>query len=214
MPRKTQNAVLNPDGSRFQITDKNSVVEFLKKFNSLNNVHTTDAQGNLLYVGADGKPTTENTGYPFYAARRRNGYTQYFNNDGFTDPISPENLSPQGVAKLMAKLIEVAHKIIANGGTEGEEMRNIMNSLLEFHAEGQAFIAEKIQQDAIKQALDTLTKVNGGNVAVAQAKLATLLNQRGIVTPEPAPVEPEPVENQPAPVEPEPVENQPAPVET
>lgn len=187
--RKTQNAVYNADGSRFALTaDKSSVVDFLKQFNALRYVQGQDANGALLYVGADDKPTTENTGKPFIMARPRSGYTQYFNDDGFTDPISPDALSPQGVGKLMAKLIEVAHSLIAGGGDDATEMKAVLEGIFAFHNESAAtFVAEKANQTAVASALEVLTKANGGDTAAAQAKLAAFLGSKGITTLAPTP---------------------------
>lgn len=196
--RKTQNAVYNADGTRFALTsDKSSIVDFLKQFNALRYVQGQDSKGALLFVGADDKPTTENTGKPFIMARPRSGYTQYFNDDGFTDPISPDSLSPQGVGKLMAKLIEVAHSLIAAGGNDATEMKAILDGVLAFHNDGAAtFVAEKANQSAVASALEVLTKANGGDTAAAQAKLAAFLGSKGISTLTPAAAETaEPVEN-------------------
>jgi hypothetical protein len=180
--RKTQNAIYNADGTRFALTaDKNSVVDFLKQFNALRFVQGSDSNGNLLFIGADDKPTTENTGSPYILARPRSGYTQYQNDDGYTDPISPESLSPQGVGKQMAKLIEVAHMHLASGGDEAIEMKNVLDGIFAFHNEvADTFVAEKKNQTAVQSALDVLIKANGGDVAAAQAKLAQFLGSKGI----------------------------------
>ncbi len=180
--RKTQNAVYNADGTRFQLTaDKNSVVDFLKQFNALRFVQGSDSNGNLLFVGADGKPTTENTGSPYILARPRSGYTQYQNDDGYTDPISPESLTPQGVGKQMAKLIEVAHMHFATGGETATEMKNVLDGIFAFHNElADTFVSEKKNQTAVQSALDVLIKANGGDVAAAQAKLSSFLGSKGI----------------------------------
>jgi hypothetical protein len=158
MARKTQNAILNADGTRFAITDVNSVTEYLTRFNALRYIQGSNADGALLFIQPDGKITTENTDKPFYQARPRSGYTQYFNNDGFTDPISPDSLTPQGIGKLMAKLFEVAQVTIAAGGAGAAEMLTVLNGVLAFHNDAAAaFVAAK--QAAANEAIAAVVPV-------------------------------------------------------
>lgn len=180
MPRKTQNAVFGTDGQRLKLgKDAQSYVTFLDAFNALNMVQATDASGAPLFIGADGKPTTDNTGKPFVKASPRSGYIQYWNNDGFTDPESPSNLKPQGVGKLLAKLFEVANTIIASGGDNAKEMTEILEGALAYNAAAPAMIAQANSQKAITQALEALTKANNGDAAAAQQKLADYLASQG-----------------------------------
>ena len=186
--RKTQNAIFNADGSRFAITsDPQTVSDYLNQFNALRFIQATDATGATLFIGDDGKPTTVDNGKPFVSARPRSGYTQYFNNDGFTDPISPDNLSPQGVGKLLAKLLEVATTLIAAGGPNGTEMKSVIDGVLSFYnTTAPSFVAAKANISAVDAALTVLTKANGGDAVAAQAKLAAFLGSKGIDAPAPA----------------------------
>jgi hypothetical protein len=126
MARKTQNAVLNSDGTFFQLTnDANSFVQFLQLFNALRFKQGTDKDGNLLWEDSEGKPTIVNTGEPYIPAKPRSGYGSYGTKVGFADPISPEKLDPQGVGKYLAKILEVSQMLILAGGDGFKDLKGL-----------------------------------------------------------------------------------------
>lgn len=59
----------------------------------------------------------------------RSGYDKYYNDFGFTNPLSPKSLSPQGVGCLMAALLEHASELISRGGDEANEMTAVLDAL-------------------------------------------------------------------------------------
>jgi hypothetical protein len=185
MPKVTQNRVYNSDGSIVLLDGTaESFVGFLSKFNALRYVQATaketDTEGKVTL-----KPLFNEDGSPKMIARPRNGYTQYFNNDGFTNPISPEALSPQGIGKLLAKLYEVAAVIQRSGTKRADEMKTILAGVDAYRAVAESEVAKAADNTAMEQALAVLTKASGGDVSAAQAKLAEFLKSKGINAPAP-----------------------------
>lgn len=184
MARKTQNAVLNSDGTFFQLTnDANSFVQFLQLFNALRFKQGTDKDGNLLWEDSEGKPTTVNTGEPYIPAKPRSGYGSYGTKVGFADPISPEKLDAQGVGKYLAKLLEVSQMIILAGGDEAKEMQNVLDGAFAYLKIAPELLAQQKSNEAVKQALAALQQVNNGDNAAAQKQLINMLGANGVPTP-------------------------------
>lgn len=195
MPKVTQNRCYNADGTRTWLAGTaESVVHFLNKYNALRFVQKT-----VKETAADGtvtrKPVFEPDGTPSMMARPRSGYTQYWNNDGFTNPVAPESLTPQGVGKLMAKLFEVAHMTIRGGEVENatdaaklkaEEMKTILAGVLAYHEIADKEVAKPTNQGEIENALSVLQKTTNGDTAAASAQIADYLKSKGL--PSPAPI--------------------------
>jgi hypothetical protein len=206
MPKITQNRVYNQDGSTYRLDGtSDNIVQFLNKFNALRYVqateNVTDDSGNVVYVtktNAKGKevkiptkrPAFNADGSPKMIARPRSGYTQYFNNDGPTNPISPEALSPQGIGKMMAKMTECAHRIIAAGGKKADEMKLILDGLTAYNAIATTEVAKATDSTAMEEALAVLKKTSNGDAAVASAKLGEFLASKGIDAPAPTMIDP------------------------
>lgn len=184
MPRKTQNAIQNADGSAFQLTnDPQSFVSFLQLFNALRFKQGTDKDGNLLWEDAEGKPTTENTGTPYIPAKPRSGYASYATKRGFADPVSPEKFDAQGIGMYLAKLFECSQMIILKGGKEAQEMQAILDGAFGYFKVAGTLLAEQKSQEAVKLALNALGQVNNGNTAAAQKQLINMLEASGVPTP-------------------------------
>ncbi len=184
MARKTQNAVLNADGTFFQLTnDANSFVQFLQLFNALRFKQGTDKDGNLLWEDSEGKPTTVNTGEPYIPAKPRSGYGSYGTKVGFADPISPEKLDPQGVGKYLAKILEVSQMLILAGGEQAKEMQAILDGAFAYLKVAPELLAQQKSQEAVQQALAALQQVNNGDNAAAQKQLIDMLGANGVPTP-------------------------------
>jgi hypothetical protein len=181
MPKVTQNRCYDSTGAIMRVgEDPQSFVSFLQTFNALRWVQAVDQDKNLLFLDENGDTTTTNTGRPFLKVRPRSGYTQYWNNDGFTNPISPESLTPQGIGKLMAKLIEVSHMIIRNGGNDATEMKAVLAGALAYNEIAANEVEKTAKQSVQAQALETLTKALGGDTEKAKAKLDEYLAKQGI----------------------------------
>lgn len=186
MARKTQNAVLNADGTFFQLTnDANSFVQFLQLFNALRFKQGADKDGNLLWEDSEGKPTTVNTGEPYIPAKPRSGYGSYGTKVGFADPISPEKLDPQGVGKYLAKILEVSQMLILAGGEQAKEMQAILDGAFAYLKVAPELLAQQKSQEAVQQAVNALQQMNNGDTAAAQKQLITMLGASGIPTPTP-----------------------------
>lgn len=186
MARKTQNAVLNADGTFFQLTnDANSFVQFLQLFNALRFKQGVDKDGNLLWEDSEGKPTTVNTGEPYIPAKPRSGYGSYGTKVGFADPISPEKLDPQGVGKYLAKILEVSQMLILAGGEQAKEMQAILDGAFAYLKVAPELLAQQKSQEAVQQAVNALQQMNNGDTAAAQKQLITMLGASGIPTPTP-----------------------------
>jgi hypothetical protein len=190
MPKVTQNRVYCENGSCVRLDGSaDSYVAFLSKFNALRYVQATvketTPEGKTIE-----KPVFNEDGTPKMVARPRSGYTQYFNNDGFTNPISPEALTPQGVGKLMAKLLEVAHMTMRAGGAKAEEMKTVLDGAFAYHAVADVEVAKAADNTAMEEALSVLKKAAKGDAAAAQAKLSEFLKSKGITAPAPVIQEP------------------------
>jgi len=126
MARKTQNAVFSSDGSAYQLTADPASV------------------------------TTFLEKFNAVTARPRSGYDKYFNDNGFINPISPEGLSPQGVGKLLAKLLEVAYQIIGRGGDDATAMETVLKGVDGYKALAPEFVAKRKRQTQLLHALIAL----------------------------------------------------------
>jgi hypothetical protein len=182
MAKRTQNAVLTTDGSRFRIAATvASVIGFLTEYNGLRYVQAVNAEKQPLFLDDAGAETLENTGKPLLKARPRSGYDKYFNDDGFVNPISPEALSPQGVGKLMAKLVEVAYTIVGQGGADGKEMSDILVAIGEYSKVAPEMVAKRAKA---KQLADAIASLGEG---VEADTLREIAKSQGIELP-PAPI--------------------------
>ncbi len=182
MAKITQNAVLTKDGSRFKITAAvASVIGFLAEYNGLRYVQAVNAEKQPLFLDDAGAETLENTGKPLLKARPRSGYDKYFNDDGFVNPISPEALSPQGIGKLMAKLVEVAYTIVGSGGAEGKEMSDILAAIGDYSKVAPEMVAKRAKANQLAAAIASLGE------GVEADTLRELAKSQGIELP-PAPV--------------------------
>jgi phage-related protein len=102
----------------------------------------------------------------------KSGYDKYWNaNGGFVNPKSPHSLTAQGVGKILAKALEVGYEIIANGGDEAKEMKEILKGIAEFQKTAPKHLEKVAASKRFEQAVATLGwDTPEGKIIVEQAK--------------------------------------------
>lgn len=184
MPKKTQNRVTDQSGVLVTIDSTvESVLRFLPLFDALRFVQATKT------VVVDGKKVSEpvwnEDGSPQMGCQPYSGYDKYWNNDGFTNPISVENASAQGIGKLMAKLIQVAHARITAGGDDAAEMQAVLTGVLAYNEYAAKNGVGTPDTSEIQAALKEVQK-GAGDAVAAQKKLADYLASVGLPNPAPS----------------------------
>lgn len=129
MSRVAKNRV-TVDGKDFQITDTNSVSNFLKLFREAN---FNPSGGNV----------------------------QYINNHGFTNTETPARMTPQGIGKIIAQLLESAALKIAKGDAEAEEMKTVLSAVLQYAEVAEQNVAEYLKNQKIKAAQAAIAAAGG-----------------------------------------------------